>query len=307
MDEDAAFDDPPEINAESGVLYVVATPIGHLSDITARAKQVLSAVTVIAAEDTRRTRVLLTALAVRTPLVACHAHNEIAMAKSLLQRLRDGAAVALVTDAGTPLVSDPGGRLVAACHAANVRVVPVPGASAVAAALSAAGLPADRYVFEGFLPRTGADRRRRVALWRTETRTIVFFEAPQRVRKTLAELCLSLGATRLAVVARELTKRHEQVRVAPLATLIDEIDAGTIPELGEFVLLVAGAERSTHQAQALDPIQVMQVLLEFLPPSQASRAAARLTGLGRSELYKLGGGATTTEPDSESATDAHSD
>lgn len=307
LDENAAPDASTDANVEPGVLYVVATPIGHLLDITARAKQVLGAVAVIAAEDTRRTRVLLTALAVRTPLVACHAHNEVAMAKSLLQRLHDGAAVALVTDAGTPLVSDPGGRLVAACHAENIRVVPVPGASAVAAALSAAGLSADRYVFEGFLPRTGADRRRRLTHWRTETRTVVFFEAPQRVRKTLGELSSLLGGTRLAVVARELTKRHEQVRVAPLATLIEEVDAGTIPELGEFVLLLAGAERTTQDSKPLDPTEVMRVLLEFLPPSQASRAAARLTGLARSALYKMIGAAATLEADDETKTAARPD
>ena len=258
-------------------------------DITARAQEVLRHVAVIAAEDTRRTRVLLGALGIRTPLLACHAHNEEAVAADLLQRMRAGSAIALVSDAGTPLVSDPGGRLVAACHAGGLRVIPIPGASSVTAALSAAGLHADRYVFEGFLPRTGAERRRRFEQWRNETRTVAFFEAPQRVRKTIDELCGVLGGNRRAVVARELTKRHEQIRVAPLGQLAVELADGAIPELGEFVLLVAGVEVAVRAAPALDPATIMHVLLEFLPPSQASRAAARLTGVGRSELYRLAG------------------
>lgn len=272
---------------EPGVLYVVATPIGHLLDISARAREVLGGVTVIAAEDTRHTRVLLAALDIRTPLMACHAHNEGVVTEAVVLRLRAGAAVALVSDAGTPLVSDPGGRLVAACHAAGLRVIPIPGASAVTAALSAAGLPADRYVFEGFLPRSGGERRRRVEQWRNEVRTVALFEAPRRVRGTLDELCDVLGAERRAVVARELTKRHEQIRAGTLAQLSAEVASGAIPELGEFVLLIAGVDRAVRDPPALDPAAVMRVLLEFLPPSQASRAAARLTGVGRGELYKL--------------------
>ena len=272
---------------EPGALYVVATPIGNLLDITARAKHVLRQVAMIAAEDTRHTRVLLGALDIHATLVSCHAHNEANVTNTLLQRLHEGAAVALVSDAGTPLVSDPGGRLVAACHAAGLRVIPIPGASSVTAALSAAGFHADRYVFEGFLPRTGAERRRRFEQWRSESRTVVFFEAPRRVRKTMLELCAVLGEERRAAVTRELTKRHEQVVVAPLGQLAAQIDDGTIPELGEFVLLIAGNEIVAREMLAPDVTTTMRVLLDFLPPSQASRAGARLTGLSRGELYKL--------------------
>lgn len=291
---------------EPGVLYVVATPIGHLGDISNRAKAVLEKVTVIAAEDTRHTRTLLNALDIRTPLIACHAHNETAVTASLLARLRSGEAVALVSDAGTPLVSDPGGHVVAACHVQGLRVVPVPGASSVAAALSAAGLPADRYVFEGFLPRTGAQRRRRLEQWRKEVRTVVFFEAPQRVRDTINALCTVLGGERKAVLARELTKHYEQITVAPLAELAAQLEDERIPALGEFVVLIAGVELVAPDATQLDPADVMKVLLEFLPPSQASRVAARLTGLKRSELYSLSthGAAQRVATDNESvATD----
>ena len=272
-----------------GVVYVVATPIGHLGDLSARALEVLRSVDVVASEDTRRTRVLLTRYGIHARLVAYHAHNEAQVAATLIAQIQMGRSVALVSDAGTPCLSDPGQQLVDACHAHGVRLVPIPGASAVTSALSVAGLDNSRFMFEGFIPRDGRARRDLIASWRTAAHAVVLFEAPSRVFATLAELQEALGGDRVVLVARELTKIHEQLVRGSLATICKQISEGSIPALGEFVLVIAPVPRFEQAVPTqLDPEQVMRHCLEYLSPSQASRLAARLTGLSRGELDEIG-------------------
>lgn len=278
-----------------GVVYVVATPIGHLGDLSARALEVLRSVDVVASEDTRRTRVLLTRHGIHTRLLAYHAHNEAQVAASLIEQVQMGRSVALVSDAGTPCLSDPGQQLVDACHTHGVRLVPIPGASAVTTALSVAGLDNSRFMFEGFIPRDGRARKELIASWRTAAHAIVLFEAPGRVVATLLELAEALGGERVVLVARELTKLHEQLARGSLSAICRQLADGSIPTLGEFVLVLAPVPRVEQVAAAsLDPEQVMRHCLDYLSPSQASRLAARLTGLSRGELYdialRVGGG-----------------
>ncbi len=274
---------------DPGVVYVVATPIGHLDDISARALDALRRVDVVAAEDTRRTRQLLSHYGIDRPMVACHGHNEAQASVRLLQDLLQGRSVALVSDAGTPCLSDPGQALVDACHAAGIRVVPVPGASAITAALSVAGLDNSRFVFEGFIPRDGRVRRELLASWRSANHAVVLFESANRMVDTIAEIIAAIGGERRLLVARELTKLHEQVLRAPLADVRSALQTGVLPLLGEFVLVLEPAPR---EAQAvlppLDAETVLTACLDYLSPSQASRLAARLTGRSRGEIYALG-------------------
>jgi 16S rRNA (cytidine1402-2'-O)-methyltransferase len=265
-------------------LYVVATPIGNLEDITLRALRVLGEVACIAAEDTRHTARLLQHYDIRTPLQAVHEHNEQQAAPALLARIAAGEAVALVSDAGTPLISDPGYRLVVAARAQQLPVFVVPGASAVTAALSVAGLAPDRFVFEGFLPAKAAARRARLKALSTEARTLVLFESSHRVEACMADLCDLFGSQRRAVVCRELTKRFETVHGGTLEELVNWLAADPDQRRGEFVLLVDGAVAAVddieQQAQAL-----AAALLEYLPASQAARVAARITGASRQAIY----------------------
>jgi 16S rRNA (cytidine1402-2'-O)-methyltransferase len=271
--------------AARGKLYVVGTPIGNLDDLTPRAREALANADVIAAEDTRHTRGLLSRIGVEARLIAYHEHNERERVPELLDRLADGAAVALVSDAGTPLISDPGLRLVQAARARNFDVVPVPGPSAAIVALCAAGLPTDRFVFEGFLPRTEGARAERLRELRHERRTLVFYEAVHRLEATLAALAEHFGADRQAVLARELTKVHEQIRSGSLGELVAALGAD-VPLLGEFVLVVAGdsSEASADDARARE---IYAVLAAELDPTKALRLTATLTGLKRNALYKL--------------------
>jgi len=220
--------------AEGGTLYVVATPIGNLDDVSPRARAVLAKTDVIAAEDTRHTRGLLSSISAESRLIAYHEHNEEHRVPELLARLAAGDSVALVSDAGTPLISDPGWRLVRAAQDAGFAVVPVPGACAAIVALCAAGLPTDRFVFEGFLPRREGPRDERLAALKRERRTLVFYEAVHRIPATLAALVGAFGGERRAALARELTKIHEQIVVGTLTELHARLD-GEIPLLGEFV------------------------------------------------------------------------
>ncbi|MCZ6869167.1 MAG: 16S rRNA (cytidine(1402)-2'-O)-methyltransferase [Gammaproteobacteria bacterium] len=267
-----------------GTLYVVATPIGNLSDITLRALEVLAAVDIIAAEDTRRSRGLLDRHGIDTPLISLHEHNEDERSAELVARLADGASVALVSDAGTPLISDPGYRLVSAAHDAGLRVVPIPGASAVPAALSVAGIATDRFVFEGFLPARANRRRERLELLAREPRTLVIFEAPHRLRATLADMRESMGASRMVTVARELTKHFETFYRGSLDQVIEAVEADRAATKGELVIVVAGAGESPVLAG--DSEKVLEILGNELPPRQAARLAARLTGADARELYR---------------------
>jgi 16S rRNA (cytidine1402-2'-O)-methyltransferase len=267
-----------------GTLYVVATPIGNLQDMSPRACRVLELATIIAAEDTRRTGQLLSSFGCKTPLMAVHEHNEGLRVPQLLGRLRAGDTVALVSDAGTPLISDPGFQLVRACLADGLRVVPVPGPSAVMAALQVAGLPTDRFRFEGFLPRKAGQRRERLAELIAETHTIVLFEAVHRIEATLADLVAVFGPGREACMARELTKLHESVVTGSLGELASALARGEVPKRGEFVLVVAGAPRGSGSDLA-EARRVYELLSAELKPDRALKLTAQITGCKRNELY----------------------
>ena len=270
----------------AGLLYVVATPIGNLADISVRAREVLSDVDLIACEDTRHSRVLLEHFGIGTPLVAYHDHNEAEAAPRLVERLAAGESVALISDAGTPLISDPGYRLVRAARSADIRVVPVPGASALIAALSVSGLPSDRFLFVGFPPRGGDERRRWLAALAAEPGTLICYESGRRVAATLADLAASLGATRRAVVARELTKHFETILDGDLAGLARRVAADPDQQLGELVLLLEGDTRSEDERSAEEQRRILAILGEELPLKQAVALTARITGGNRNRLYR---------------------
>jgi 16S rRNA (cytidine1402-2'-O)-methyltransferase len=268
-----------------GTLYVVATPIGNRKDLSARACEVLGRVACIAAEDTRHSAALLRELGIATPLVSLHEHNEAERTPELIARLAAGEDVALVSDAGTPLVSDPGFRLVGAAHAAGVRVCAVPGPCAAIAALSIAGLATDRFVFEGFLPAGAAARRERLVALAHEPRTLVFYEAPHRLAATLADMVAGLGPERQAAIAREMTKMHETLYRGPLAALADTARADADMARGEIVIVVAGAPAVANVA-AERGASLLRVLVSELPLKQAVELAAKATGAPRNALYK---------------------
>ena len=269
--------------AGPGVLYVVATPIGNLGDVSARAREILAGASVIAAEDTRHSGRLLRELGLERPLVSLHEHNERARTGELVRRLQGGESVALVSDAGTPLLSDPGYLLVSAAVEAGITVTPVPGPSAAVAALSASGLPCDRFCFEGFLPARAAARRQRLAALAGETRTPVLYEAPHRLADCLADLVAACGAARRACVARELTKRFETFYRGSLGELADRAKSDADMARGESVIVLEGAAPAQPGAAELDGM--LAVLLRHLPPSAAAAAAASLTGVRRADAY----------------------
>ena len=267
---------------QAGVLYVVATPIGNLDDLSPRARTILGSVAVVAAEDTRHSGTLLGHFGIHTPLISLHDHNEAERAPVLVARLKAGEDVALISDAGTPLISDPGFELVRAARTAGIRVTPVPGPSALIAALSISGLPTDRFVFEGFLPAKTAARRERLEALAAETRTLVFYESVHRLKESLEDMATAFGATRAAVLARELTKLHEGVREAPLAELARWAAEDAVAGKGEVVLVVGGAAEA---AAALPAEAVLKALLKELPVKQAAALAAEITGAKKNELY----------------------
>lgn len=270
--------------AAAGILHVVATPIGNLADLSPRALSTLRGVAAICAEDTRHTRQLLAHHGVEQSLIALHEHNEAGVSERLVARLLAGESLALVSDAGTPLVSDPGFRLVAAARAAGVKVSPVPGPSALIAALSVAGLPSDRFAFEGFLPAKAGARRERLARLAGESRTLIFYEASHRIEETLADAVAAFGADRPAAVARELTKLFETVLDGTLATLHARVAADPDQRKGELVLLVQGVadEEATKIAEGR---RIYTLLGAHLPPSTAAKLAAELSGAPRKALY----------------------
>jgi 16S rRNA (cytidine1402-2'-O)-methyltransferase len=265
-------------------LYVVATPIGNLGDVTSRALATLAGADLVAAEDTRVTRGLLAHFGIAARLIAVHAHNENAAAERIVRAIGEGKAVALVSDAGTPGVSDPGRAVVQRVREAGLRVVPVPGASALTAALSASGVAFDGVVFAGFLPARGGERRERLAALAAGPWAIALFEAPHRIAQTLADLHAALGE-RDVVIARELTKRFETIARVPLAGARAWVEADADRQRGEFVLLVEG--RPVERSAGLDPRAVLEALLAELPLKQAVSLAAKLTGARRNELYAL--------------------
>jgi 16S rRNA (cytidine1402-2'-O)-methyltransferase len=266
-----------------GKLYVVATPIGNLDDLSPRARDALASADVIAAEDTRRAHLLLSRIGVDTPVIAYHEHNEEQRAEALVARL-ERESVALISDAGTPLVSDPGFKLVKAARDAGFEVVAVPGPCAAIAALAVAGLPTDRFVFEGFLPRRDGARDERLVELRNEQRTLVLYEAVHRVAETLAALEASFGGERKGAIARELTKTHEQVRVGTLQELRAQLGA-EIPLLGEFVIVVAGAHaQAPGEGEAR---RVYELLAAEVSPDRALKLTAAITGWSRNAIYRL--------------------
>jgi 16S rRNA (cytidine1402-2'-O)-methyltransferase len=267
-----------------GTLYVVATPIGNLGDLGARAREVLSRVQLIAAEDTRHTRQMLQAFGIDTALTSLHEHNEMQKSETLITRLLAGDAIALVSDAGTPLISDPGFDLVANARARGISIAVVPGPCAAIAALSIAGLPTDRFVFEGFLPAKSAARVSRLRELASERRTMIFYEAPHRLLEVLRDMSTELGAERAASVSRELTKRFETTYTGTLAQLSEIAEKNADMSRGEIVLVVSGNPVEVS-AQSFNADQLLRTLLEELPPSQAAKVAAKLTGEKRSDLY----------------------
>ncbi|NJM12464.1 MAG: 16S rRNA (cytidine(1402)-2'-O)-methyltransferase [Synechococcaceae cyanobacterium SM1_2_3] len=271
---------------ESGALYVVATPIGNVEDISARALRVLREVDCIAAEDTRHTGQLLRYFGIETPLLSLHEHNERDRLEQIVARLREGKTLALVSDAGTPLISDPGFPLVRELRQQGLPVIPIPGPSSILAALSVAGLPTDRFVFEGFLPARSTARRERLQTLAAETRTLVLLEASHRIAETLADMAAIFGGERRAVIARELTKRFEEVHGATLDELIGWLDAAPNRRKGEFVVLAHGAT-TANEADTPDNRRLLIALLAELPLSRAVVVAAKLTGLAKKPLYNL--------------------
>jgi len=270
-----------------GRLQVVATPIGNLADLSARAREALSSADVIAAEDTRRTRVLLSAMGIAKPLVSLHAHNESQRTPELLARLAAGETIALVSDAGTPLLSDPGLELVQRAARAGFEVHAIPGPSAITSALAVAGLPTGRFCFEGFLPSRERERRTALAALAHEPRTLVFFEAPHRIVKTLADMAAEFGAERPAAVARELTKAHETTYRGTLQELLARAQAEENFQRGEITLVVHGAAAPTAGVDGKLLRRTVELLAQELPPGRVAAIAAQLTGATRAAAYAL--------------------
>jgi 16S rRNA (cytidine1402-2'-O)-methyltransferase len=272
----------------AGILYVVATPIGNLADLSQRAIETLRGVDAICAEDTRHSRPLLAHHRIERPLLALHEHNESEIAGKLVARMLNGESLALISDAGTPLVSDPGYRLVRAARGAGIRVSPLPGACAAIAALSVAGLASDRFAFEGFLPAKPAARRARLAELASESRTLVFYESSHRIEEMLADARVAFGDARAAVIARELTKLFETVLDGDLAALHARVVADADQRKGEFVVIVEGVGDDVD-ARLIEGRRLYAKLCEHLPPSQAAKLAAELSGAARKALYRGGG------------------
>ncbi|AZC26206.1 MULTISPECIES: 16S rRNA (cytidine(1402)-2'-O)-methyltransferase [Pseudomonas] len=276
------------MNSVAGSLYVVATPIGNLDDISARALKLLREVSLIAAEDTRHSQRLMQHFGITTPLAACHEHNERDEGSRFISRLLAGEDVALISDAGTPLISDPGYHLVRQARAAGVTVVPVPGACALIAALSAAGLPSDRFIFEGFLPAKAAGRRARLEQVREEPRTLIFYEAPHRILECLEDMEAVFGAQRPALLARELTKTFETLKGLPLSELRQFVASDANQQRGECVVLVAGwTAPQGEDAINAETMRILDLLLKEMPLKRAAALAAEITGERKNVLYQV--------------------
>lgn len=268
-----------------GCLYIVATPIGNLQDISPRALNTLREVNLVAAEDTRHSSRLLQHFGINTPMLSLHNFNETQRVEKLLEQLANGKSVALISDAGTPLISDPGYHLVESARSQGFKVVPLPGPCALVTALCAAGLPSNRFIFEGFLPIKTAARQKHLLNLQNETRTLIFYEAPHRILETLTDMVTLFGSTRKAVVARELTKTFETIKDGALKELLEWMQADAHQQKGEFVILVHGADKAdvTDDAAALN---VLEILLTELPVKQAANLTAKITGAKKNWLYE---------------------
>ncbi len=273
------------LSKNKGILYVVATPIGNLADMVPRAIGVLQTVALIAAEDTRHSSRLLAHFDIKTPTVAYHDHSDDHRTQQIIMRLLAGDDVALISDAGTPLVSDPGYRLVRHAREQAIQVVPIPGACALIAALSAAGLPSDRFAFEGFLPAKQVARTSQLQSLAADSRTLIFYEAPHRILETLNDMRSVFGAERHVVMAREMTKTFETIKGDTLAAMSEWVAADTNQQRGEIVLLVAGCAKVDATDISPEHIRVMEILLEDLPVKQAASLGAKITGLKKNFLY----------------------
>lgn len=270
-----------------GILYVVATPIGNLGDITLRALETLKAVDAIAAEDTRHTSGLLSHFGISKKLIAVHEHNEHQSAEKLLMQLKAGENIALVTDAGTPGISDPGAVVVDFVRKASVKVVPIPGVSAVIAALSASGIVQNGFLFHGFLPASGAARRKTLEAIKTQTVTLVFYEAPHRIVESITDMANVLGAERRITFAREITKTFETIYSCDLSAAAPWLEADTNQQRGEFVLLVEAAAIKDAEEISEETVRVLKLLLVDLPLKQAVKLAAEITNEKKNDLYEF--------------------
>jgi 16S rRNA (cytidine1402-2'-O)-methyltransferase len=272
--------------SNTGKLYIVATPIGNLGDLSPRAQQTLGEVDHIAVEDTRHSGQLLSRFGINKPLISIHEHNERERTGGLIERLRAGESIALISDAGTPLISDPGFILVRAAREAGIAVSPIPGPSAAIAALSVAGLPSDRFFFEGFLPHKKGARQKRLHEIAGETATMIFYESPHRIDGTLEDMVPIFGKDRQASLARELTKLHETILTGTLEQLLQKVVEDANQRRGEIVLVVAG-----HQPDVLgispEDERVLNILLKELPLKKAAKLTSEITGASRNELYQL--------------------
>ena len=268
----------------SGQLYIVATPIGNLKDITLRALQVLGEVDLILAEDTRRSARLLNHYAISTPCKALHEHNERRVAAKIIQQLEEGLSIALISDAGTPLISDPGYYLVSQLRERELKVVPIPGASAVICALSASGLPTDRFIYEGFLPASHGARCKQLQTFVTEPRTVVFYEAPHRIRACVADMLQCFGPERVVSVAREMTKSYETFIHGPLSVVLQIIESDTNQQKGELVIMVSGSR--TLDANTEQDEKILHALLKELPLKKAVAVAAEISETPKNQLYR---------------------
>lgn len=269
-----------------GQLYVVATPIGNLGDMVPRAVEVLHAVDLIAAEDTRHSGRLLKHLGIDTPLVAYHDHSDERQMGRIIDMLVQGQTVALISDAGTPLISDPGYRLVREARLRDIRVTPIPGACAAVAALSASGLPSDRFSFEGFPPARTAARLKKFEILAGSAQTLIFYESPHRILDTLTDMIATFGSDREAVLAREITKTFETFLTGTLAAILQQVNADSNQQKGEMVVMVKGNADAVSASDA-EQLRILKTLLDDLPVKQAAALAARITGGQKNVLYQL--------------------
>ncbi len=269
----------------SGLLYIVATPIGNLSDISERAVEILKQVGLIAAEDTRHSKTLLERFGIKTRVTAYHEHNEEKVTQQLIQQIQKGESIALISDAGTPLINDPGYNLVVSAHDNKIQVVPVPGPSAIITALSASGLPTNKFIYEGYLPAKNKARETRLKELKNESRTLVFYEAPHRIVESLKNMQEIFGEQRRVTIGRELTKQFEQIVRDQLSVINKKIENEEIKQKGEFVVVVEGAKEMAISDEEI--LRINQIIAEKMSPKEAASLTAKITGKKKNEVYKL--------------------